>query len=70
MWGLAMRLGGQMRVASGFSAAFLGWDMNAAFQMGAALGVDRMAVAIFLPEIEAVAMSKLNEQMRLEQQHE
>jgi len=43
-----------------------GLDMNAAFAMGEALGMDRMAVAIFLPEIEAIAVRKMNEQLGAE----
>lgn len=61
-----MRLGGQLRVASGMSVRFLGWDMNAALAMGAALGIDSMAIAIFLPDIEAVAMAKMNDQLERE----
>ncbi|WP_170297796.1 DUF7697 family protein [Paracoccus litorisediminis] len=41
----------------------LGWDMSAAFALADALGVDRMAVALFLPEIEQVAMRQLNDQV-------
>ncbi len=41
----------------------LGIDMVAAFALGDALGVDRTALAIFLPEIEAVAVRKMNEQL-------
>lgn len=58
-----MRLGGQLRVASGMTVRFIGWDMNAALALGAALGIESMAVAVFLPDIEEVAMSKLNEQV-------
>ncbi|MGR3599192.1 MAG: DUF7697 family protein [Heliomarina sp.] len=38
--------------------------MNAAFSLADALGIDRMAVAEFLPEIETVAMAKMNEKVR------
>lgn len=58
-----MRLGGQLRVASGMTIRFLGWDMNAALALGAALGIDSMAIAVLLPDIEEVAMSKMNEQV-------
>lgn len=40
--------------------------MAAAFALGDALGVDRMAMAVFLPEIEAVALRKMNEQLGAE----
>lgn len=59
-----MRLGGQVRIAGGFGTSFLGWDMTAALGLADALGMSRMAVAIFLPEIEQVAMAKINEQIR------
>jgi len=51
-----------MRVASGMTVRCLGWDMGAAFALGDALGISRFAVALFLPEIEQVAMRRLNEQ--------
>ena len=57
-----MKLGGQIRVASGFAARVIGWDFNAAFALGDALGIDRLAIAELLPEVEAVAMRKMNEQ--------
>lgn len=41
----------------------LGWDMAAVFALGDALGVERTAIAVFLPDIEAVAARKLNERM-------
>ena len=50
------RLGGQLRVIPG---AVLGWDMSAAL----ALGIDTLIAAELLPEIEAVMVRKLNEQM-------
>ena len=43
--------------------AVLGWDMGAALAMARALGVDPLIAAELLPEIEAVMMRKLNEQM-------
>ena len=43
-----------------------GIDMNAAFTMAEALGIDRMAVAVFLPAIEAVAVQKINDQNQQE----
>ncbi len=44
-------------------ATVLGWDMTAALAMARALGVDPLVAAECLPEIEAVMVRKLNEQM-------
>ena len=41
----------------------LGWDMTAALAVARALGVDPLIAAECLPEIEAVMVRKLNEQM-------
>lgn len=41
----------------------LGWDMTAALALAQALGVDPLIAAECLPEIEAVMVRKLNEQM-------
>ncbi|AMY69809.1 MULTISPECIES: DUF7697 family protein [Alphaproteobacteria] len=60
VWDLAGRLGGQLRVVPG---AILGWDLTAAFALGAALGVPPLVLAELLPVIEAVMVKKLNEQM-------
>ena len=60
VWDLVGRLGGQVRVIPG---AVLGWDMGAALAMANALGIDTLIVAELLPEIEAVMVRKLNEQM-------
>ncbi|WP_374396252.1 hypothetical protein [Tabrizicola sp.] len=49
-----------MRVIPG---AVLGWDMGAALAMAQALGVSQLIAAELLPEIEAVMVRKLNEQM-------
>jgi len=54
------RLGGQLRVSG---SAVIGWDMGAALQLGAALGVAPMAIAELLPPIEAVMVRKINEEM-------
>ena len=43
--------------------AVLGWDMGAALAMARALGIDTLIVAELLPEIEAVMVRKLNEQI-------
>ncbi len=60
MWDLVSRLGGQLRVIPG---AVLGWDMGAALSLAQALGVNTLIAAELLPEIEAVMVRKLNEQM-------
>ena len=44
-------------------ATVLGWDMTPALAMASALGVDPLIAAECLPEIEAVMVRKLNEQM-------
>jgi len=49
-----------MRVSPG---AVLGWDMGAALAMAQALGVNTLITAELLPEIEAVMVRKLNEQI-------
>ena len=49
-----------MRVAG---RAVLGWDMGAALALGQALGINPMVVAELLPEVEAVMVRKMNEQM-------
>ena len=54
------RLGGQLRVIPG---AVLGWDMGAALALAGGLGIDALIAAELLPEIEAVMVRKLNEQM-------
>jgi len=43
--------------------AVLGWDMGAALSLAQALGVNTLIAAELLPEIEAVMVRKLNEQM-------
>jgi hypothetical protein len=60
VWDLAQRLGGQLRAVPG---AVIGWDMGAALAMAEALGVPPIAAAELLPSIEAVMVSKINEQM-------
>ena len=55
-------LGGQLRVSG--SAAVIGWDMGAALQLGAALGISPIAIAELLPPIEAVMVRKINDEMR------
>ena len=60
VWDLVGRLGGQLRVIPG---AVLGWDMAAALALARALGIDTLIVAELLPEIEAVMVRKVNEQI-------
>ena len=55
-----MRMGGQVRAVPG---AVLGWDLGAALALSEALGVDRLIAAELLPEIETVAVRRINEQM-------
>ena len=43
--------------------AVIGWDMSAALALGDALGVPPLAMAELLPAVEAVMVTKLNEQM-------
>jgi len=43
--------------------AVLGWDMGAAIVLAQALGIDALIAAELLPEIEAVMVRKVNEQM-------
>jgi hypothetical protein len=43
--------------------AVLGWDMGAALALAQALGVNTLIVAELLPEIEAVMVRKLNEEL-------
>ena len=64
VWDLVQRLGGQVRVAGGMSgSAVLGWDMGAALQLGAALGLPPLIIAELLPPIEAVMVRKTNEEI-------
>lgn len=43
--------------------AVIGWDLNAALGLAAALGIPATAAAELLPVIEAVMVRKMNEQM-------
>ncbi|PZO63610.1 MAG: hypothetical protein DI498_13055 [Paracoccus denitrificans] len=60
IWDLVGRLGGQLRVLPG---AVIGWDLNAALGLAAALGIPAPAAAELLPIVEAVVVRKMNEQM-------
>ena len=42
----------------------LGWDMTAALQLGAALGLSPLILAELLPPIEAVMVRKINETLQ------
>lgn len=47
----------------GGAPAVIGWDMSAAFALATALGIPALAVAELLPEIEAVMVRRMNEQI-------
>ena len=49
-----------MRIVPG---AVIGWDIGAALQLGAALGVSAPAIAELLPAIEAVMVRCVNAQI-------
>lgn len=64
VWDLVQRLGGQVRVAGSMSGGVvLGWNMGAALQLGAALGLSPLIIAELLPPIEAVMVRKTNEEI-------
>jgi hypothetical protein len=53
-----------MRIASGMSGGtVIGWDMGAALQLGAAIGLSPLTIAELLPSIEAVMVRKTNEEI-------
>ena len=53
-----------MRVAAGPNGGtVLGWDMGAALQLGAAVGLTPRVIAELLPPIEAVMVRKINDNM-------
>ncbi|MBW7057656.1 hypothetical protein KY389_13345 [Paracoccus bogoriensis] len=58
---MAQRLGGQLRIAAGMTSAVIGWDLGVALALGRALGVPPLAMAEFLPAIEAVMVRRINE---------
>ena len=60
------RLGGQLRVSG---STVIGWDMGAALQLGAALGVCPVTIAELLPPIEAVMVRKINDQTQAGSAH-
>lgn len=59
VWDLVTRLYGQMRVAPG---AVTGVDLGAALAMAAALGVNPLVVAEWLPPIETRLVKAMNDQ--------
>jgi hypothetical protein len=64
VWDLVQRIGGQVRVAGGMSGGgVIGWDMAAALQLGAALGLSPLIIAELLPPIEAVMVRKTNQEI-------
>ncbi len=60
VWDLALRMRGQLRAIPG---AVLGWDLGAGLAMAAALGVPAIVAAELLPEIEAIAVGRINERV-------
>jgi hypothetical protein len=60
VWDLVGRLGGQLRASQ---QTILGWDMGAALAMAHALGVNGLVAMELLPEIEAIMVKRVNEQI-------
>jgi hypothetical protein len=60
VWDLVGRLGGQLRATK---QTILGWDMGAALAMARALGINGLVAMELLPEIEAVMVKRVNEQI-------
>ncbi|WP_157960092.1 DUF7697 family protein [Albibacillus kandeliae] len=44
------------------SVKIVGWDFNAVFAVGDAMGIDRVVMAEFLPDLETIAINRMNEQ--------
>ncbi|WP_323775952.1 hypothetical protein [Leisingera sp.] len=42
------------------STRVIGWDMTAALNLGDAMGMDRLVIAEFLPDLEQVMVSEMN----------
>ena len=64
VWDLALRMGGQLRVATGLTGmVVLGWDLGTALSLAKALGVPALAAAELLPAIEAAAVAGINARM-------
>jgi hypothetical protein len=63
VWDLVQRLGGQVRLAGGMSSrAVIGWDMAAALQLGAALGLSPLIIGELFPQVETLMVRRINEQ--------
>ena len=60
IWDLVGRLGGQLRATQ---QTILGWDMGAALAMARALGINGLVAMELLPEIEAIMVKRVNEQI-------
>jgi hypothetical protein len=54
-------MGGQLRAISG---AVLGWDLGAGLALAEALGVNAVIAAEILPEIEAIAIRAINDELK------
>lgn len=61
VWDLAMRCGGQLRVAG--QGGIVGFDMVAVLKVGEAMGVPAPAIAALMPQIEAAAVPAMNEDL-------
>jgi len=57
-------MGGQLRAVPG---AALGWDLGAGMALARALGVNTLVAAEILPEIEAIAVRAINNQLKMEE---
>ncbi|ALK09000.1 DUF7697 family protein [Blastochloris viridis] len=60
VWDVIVKCAGQVRTTGG---AVTGLDFAAVFRLADALGVDPFVLAECLPAVEAVIVSKLNEQI-------
>ena len=54
-------MSGQLRVIPG---AVIGWDLGAGMALAAALGVPVRLAAECLPELEAIAVRRINDRMK------
>jgi hypothetical protein len=54
-------MGGQLRAIPG---AVLGWDLGAGLALAEALGVNAVVAAEILPEIEAIAIRAINDELK------
>ena len=62
IWDLTQRMFGQLRVVGGVNGnQVIGFDMNVAFSLGTALSVPAELIAEWMPAIEGVIVTKLNE---------